>query len=396
MATDPSMNATISLAAAASQSWDAVIIGAGPAGAMAAHALAKRGRRTLLIEKKPFPRYKVCGGCLNRRAMAALDEAGLGSVLRECPAAPLDRIVLAQGRGRATVALTGGVAVARDAFDAVMVRAAVNAGAHFLPGVSARVQAMDEQASDAPSSSRRIVELRSGALAQELSAAVVILACGLGGGRASDEGTAGETIAAGGRIGVGAIVDEAPNEFAAGSIWMAIGRHGYVGAARLADGRLNVAAALNPRWMNSQGGAARAISALLQHSHFPVPANLGQIDWHGTPLLTRQASQVTGWRVLLAGDAAGYVEPFTGEGMAWALSAGSAAAAIADAGVKTWSSELEMKWRTIHRTLVTDRQRHCRRLAAWLRWPVAVRLGIAAVAAVPAIGRAVERRLALA
>ncbi len=392
------MNPTIDLADAASRQWDAIVIGAGPAGAMAAHQLAKRGRQTLLIERKTFPRYKVCGGCLNRRAMNALDEAGLGGVLRECPAAPLERIVLAQGRGRAKVALTGGVAVARDAFDAAMVRAAVNAGAHFLPGVSARVKAVDEQASNAPSSSHRIVELRggSGALAHELSAAVVVLACGLGGGRAGDEGTAGETVAAGGRIGVGAIVDGAPNEFAAGAIWMAIGRHGYVGAARLADGRLNVAAAIDPRWMNSQGGAAGAISALLQHSHLPVPANLGQIDWQGTPLLTRQASQVAGWRVLLAGDAAGYVEPFTGEGMAWALSAASAAAAIADAGIDAWSSELETRWQKTHRTLVTDQQRHCRRLAAWLRWPVAVRLGIAAVAAVPAIGRAVERRLALA
>ena len=42
--------------------WDAVVIGAGPAGATAARQLARRGARTLLLERQALPRYKVCGG----------------------------------------------------------------------------------------------------------------------------------------------------------------------------------------------------------------------------------------------------------------------------------------------------------------------------------------------
>ena len=51
--------------------WDGIVIGAGPAGAMAARQLALAGRRVLLVEKKRFPRWKICGACLNGQALAA-------------------------------------------------------------------------------------------------------------------------------------------------------------------------------------------------------------------------------------------------------------------------------------------------------------------------------------
>lgn len=42
--------------------WDVIVVGAGPAGASAAHAAAAAGRRVLLLEKAELPRYKTCGG----------------------------------------------------------------------------------------------------------------------------------------------------------------------------------------------------------------------------------------------------------------------------------------------------------------------------------------------
>src|SRR5579875_1062956 len=57
--------------------WDAVVIGAGPAGAMAARELAVGGAHVLLVERRDFPREKVCGGCLNGHALAVLRSAGL-------------------------------------------------------------------------------------------------------------------------------------------------------------------------------------------------------------------------------------------------------------------------------------------------------------------------------
>lgn len=58
-----------------------IVIGAGPAGALAAHLLARRQLRALLVEKRAFPRWKICGSCLNGVALKALETAGLGDLL---------------------------------------------------------------------------------------------------------------------------------------------------------------------------------------------------------------------------------------------------------------------------------------------------------------------------
>ena len=70
--------------------WDAIVIGAGPAGALAARQIALQGLHTLLIDGKHFPRAKVCGGYLNSRALQALREVGLGHVANRSPEFEVD------------------------------------------------------------------------------------------------------------------------------------------------------------------------------------------------------------------------------------------------------------------------------------------------------------------
>jgi geranylgeranyl reductase family protein len=53
--------------------YDLIVVGAGPAGSSAARAAAKCGLEVLVIEKEKFPRYKPCGGALSERAVSALD-----------------------------------------------------------------------------------------------------------------------------------------------------------------------------------------------------------------------------------------------------------------------------------------------------------------------------------
>lgn len=50
--------------------WDAIVIGAGPAEAAAARQIALNGHRVLRLDKKRFPRRKMCGACLNHSAVA--------------------------------------------------------------------------------------------------------------------------------------------------------------------------------------------------------------------------------------------------------------------------------------------------------------------------------------
>ncbi len=104
---------------------------------------------------------------------------------------------------------------------------------------------------------------------------------------------------------------------------MACGRRGYLGLVRLEDGRLNLAAALDPCWMRVCGGPGPAAARLLAEVGWPPVPNLAEQNWRGTPALTRQARRRAAERLFLIGDAAGYIEPFTGEGMAWALAAGT-------------------------------------------------------------------------
>ena len=59
-----SIASDLPLAELAGEDWDAVVIGAGPAGATAAATLQNGGMKTLLVDRGSFPRQKVCGGCL--------------------------------------------------------------------------------------------------------------------------------------------------------------------------------------------------------------------------------------------------------------------------------------------------------------------------------------------
>jgi menaquinone-9 beta-reductase len=65
------------------QRWDAVVVGAGPAGAAAAYWLADAGHRVLVVEKKRFPREKTCGDGLTPRAVRQLHDMGLADPLTD-------------------------------------------------------------------------------------------------------------------------------------------------------------------------------------------------------------------------------------------------------------------------------------------------------------------------
>jgi flavin-dependent dehydrogenase len=368
----------------AGRRWDAVVIGAGPAGALAARQLSLAGVRVLLVDRATFPRPKVCGCCLSGAALKALDAAGLCQVPATCGAVPLQRIRLGAGRWSAEVSLSEGVSLSRDRFDAALVAEAIRSGVAFLHGTWAALGEVQPEG--------RMVGLRQGTRSATALASVALAADGLGGGVMARARLAHSPQELGSRLGAGVVCPESPAHYQRGVVYMACGAQGYLGLVRLEDGRLDLAAAMDATWLRKLGGPGRAAHALLRENGWPAPADMVELPWHGTPALTRQPRCVAAARVFALGDAAGYVEPFTGEGIGWALSAALAVVPLALRGIRQWSTGLESAWSSsLHR--VVGRRFASRAASFVLRRPRLVRAVVAILSRAPVLARPFVRSL---
>ena len=289
--------------------WDVVVVGAGPAGSSAARVAADRGRRVLLLDAARFPRYKTCGGGLIGTSLALLPPSALAAV---------------EGRVATTsFSLRGGPArrvrstrpflalVRREVLDQALVDAAVEAGATFRDHV--RVSRLVESAEG----------VRLSTSAGELTAGVVVGADGSSGvvGR-----HVGVRIA---RSDLGLEVELA----GVGADWsqrvhLDWGRDpGTYGWVFPKGDRLTVGVIQR----KGEGAATRDYLARLLDG-------LGLADrerLHDSGHLTRwreAGSPVRRGAVLVAGDAAGLLEPWTREGISYALRSGVAAGEAAARG----------------------------------------------------------------
>jgi flavin-dependent dehydrogenase len=102
--------------------------------------------------------------------------------------------------------------------------------------------------------------------------------------------------------------------------------------------------------------------------------------------LTRRATRVAAERIFLLGDSAGYTEPFTGEGMTWAVLAACAVQPLARQAIHDWKPAMIDYWTTTYQRLIGRRQRVCRRIAGVLRSPLAVEAVMRLLNFVPGLG----------
>ena len=340
-----------------------MIVGAGPAGSMTAYELSRWGRRVLLLDRGSFPRWKICGATLSPGAQQLLDEVGLGDLLPSLGAVPLHTLRLGGWATRADLALNGSVAISRTALDTALVHAARRQGAEFRSGIRVRLGAPEED--------HRVLELSSEKGKELVSARVVIAADGLNSGLMAQAGVPAPTPASARRrvVGLGGVFPESGPGFEPGLIHMAVAEEGYVGMVRVEDGSLNVAAALSPDAMRTADSPGLLVNYLIQAGGWPGLPGSPVEGWKGTPELTRRPARPGAERLFAVGDAAGYVEPFTGEGMFWALSGARALAPLVAQSVEGWDPSFLNSWASVHGRSVGRAQRVCRATAWTLARP---------------------------
>ena len=335
--------------------FDAVVIGSGPAGCMAALGLARRGLRVLLMEKASRGRWKVCGCCLGAVGQRALRGAGLEHVLNN--SCRLDRVTLAARGSQATLPFHGFVGISREALDSALVLAAEHAGVCVQWGTTASV------------TPDGVVTLGDGSI---VHARVVIDASGLRGHRQDDA-----SIARSARIGLGLTTSDA--RCSDRKLTMAVAKGGYLGRVALPDGRVDFAAAVTPAFVRTHGSTTAALRAIWREAGLDT-GEVPEGNWRGTPALTRSRRAQDG-RILRVGDAAGYVEPFTGEGMSWAILAGWRVAADAIACIERGPEASH--WPATIRGLLRARHARCRIIAGSVRHPFVVAAALRVMSLVP-------------
>ncbi|MCX6550123.1 MAG: FAD-dependent monooxygenase [Acidobacteria bacterium] len=355
--------------------WDAVVVGAGPAGALSALLLARAGVRVLLVERKGFPRAKVCGGCLNAQALEVFERVGVIDRVRGLGGTPVQAIQLHHGSRVARIELPGGLAVSRSALDAELMRAAAEAGAHVVTETTGLVVPDgDAPAHEAP---RRVLLRRAHGQETSVTARAVVVADGLAHSSLRDGPDTQSEVARHARIGVGALAPPGALPVARGAITMAVGRHGYVGAIEVEAGRINIAAALDAAFLRAYVSPGLAVATILRGAGLVTRSDVEGLEWLGTVPLTRRLRRPAARRVFVVGDAAGYVEPFTGEGMAWALAGAEGVVPLVRRAIEAWDEDLGRVWIDTHDRLVGREQRWCRFVA----WAVRVPVGIAPLTA---------------
>ena len=320
------------------------------------------GLKVLLVDAKKFPRRKACGGCLNRVSVGFVEQLLPESVVKNlwADSISLKKFRVFHHQHDFPIEMNnGGFAVDRLQLDHLLVQQAENLGVTFLSPATAKLGDYHPD--------HRNVDLVVDGISQTHQTKAVVIASGLGNRAAGSHERFQQRFAKNSRVGVEAVFEEFPASYRSGVLSMAIGNHGYVGLTHIGQRRLHVAAAVDRSALQNLSPHA-AVESLMLQSGAPI---LTQTDvaWKGTPALTASVDSIAENRVFLVGDAAGYVEPFTGEGIRWALESGMGVAPFVASAVEDWNQQVAQDYRHWYRQTIYTQQKLCRRLSAGLKRP---------------------------
>ena len=375
------------------QVLDVLAVGAGPAGSIAATILARAGARVHIVDRAIFPRDKLCGDTINPGTLALLRRLGLSAGVEE-RAVRIDGMLVT---GEGGVAIDGryphnryGLALSRRDFDWMLLQRALAAGASFDSGVVAREALVGDRRG------RTVVEgvtIGVNGSSRPLRARVVIAADGrhssLAFGLRLSRHPARHR-----RWAIGAYFEGCKAIGSVGEMHIRGGR--YIGVAQVADGLTNVCL-VKP----SSGGDhdLRDPAALLRREIEAEPLLRDRLGGREAvrppvmlgPLAVEVAHDMIDG-LILAGDAAGFIDPLTGDGLRFAIRGGELAAVAA-------LESLEHGWADVHVRLAAARRkefaakwRFNRALRALVASPGAVRAAATGARLLPEVVRALIAR----
>jgi geranylgeranyl reductase family protein len=330
--------------------WDVVVVGAGPAGSSAARSAADAGASVLLVDRAGFPRYKTCAGGLIGASLASVPP----SVLETVEDRPRRAVFTRRGADPITIEDSRPFLgmVDRQRFDAALVEAAVDAGATFRTGVTVR-------------------ELRDGRGEIELETGTGILRARVAVGADGSASRVARYV--GVRYRVSDLGLEEEIHLGPGSPWRS--------TILLDWGRSPGSYA----WMFPKENVAAI--GVIQRTGSPDATRAYLAEWkerlgvadaptvHSSGHLTRwreRDSPLHRGRVLVAGDAAGLLEPWLREGISFALRSGTwagEAAAAASADPERLEGHLGDYVRRVRAVLVPEQRSGTLLLAVFERLP---------------------------
>jgi geranylgeranyl reductase family protein len=288
------------------ETFDVAIVGAGPAGSSCAAFCALGGLRALVLEREKFPREKVCGDCLNPSCWPVLRRLGIADRARQLPHAILNTVeFIAIGGQKVIVDIAPSqenlIAMKRSLFDALLMSRARDLGAqiHEETTVTALTAVANGAGWRIETTQGRTFAARALVGADGRNSTVARL-CNLLPRPARERVALQAHIPLPAGFGNRVVLQFLPQ--------------GYSGQAPVNDGELNLCLVSKPSNISAlRHWAERCFTLQPDHS------------WHTITPLTRIALSPAHDRLFMVGDAARVVEPFTGEGIYYALRSGELA-----------------------------------------------------------------------